>query len=366
MFEQSEELQELASVVRDVLRQRADSLAVRRATETEAGFDTELWALLCEQVGVASLAIPEEYGGAGATLLETHAVLEALGATMAPSPLLGSGVLAAQALLRSGNAGACERLLPGIAEGRVVSLAWAGEHGWRTDGSPVAADAAGRLTGASHLVLDAASAEVFLVVATIEGGGLGLYELPATGSGVRITPVPAMDTTLQLGTLVLDRAPATPLTDDAAPMLQSLYDVAATAVTALQVGGAQRALDLTVEYSKTRVQFGRPIGSFQALKHRMADMLVAIERARSTSWAAASAAAHDEPGLARQAAIAKAVCSAAFNEVAGEAVQLHGGVAITWEHDAQMLFKRAHATSQLFGQPHEHRHRLVELLGVTA
>jgi alkylation response protein AidB-like acyl-CoA dehydrogenase len=175
---------------------------------------------------------------------------------------------------------------------------------------------------------------------------------------VRTTPTPAMDTTLSLARVAFDGVPAVPLALDAADLLATLHDIAAVAVTALQVGAAQRALDMTVAYSKERLQFGRPIGSFQALKHRMADMLVEVETARSASWAAARSAAHRLPELPQHAALAKAWCSEALNKVAAGTVQLHGGIAITWEHDAQMVFKRAHATSQLFGQPHEHRQRL--------
>jgi len=307
--------------------------------------------------------VPEEYGGAGFTLVETHVVLEQLGAALTPSPLLGSAVLAAQAVLLSGDEAACVRLLPGIAEGsRIAAVCWAGEDGrWRTDGSDVCAVRDGdgwALSGAATLVLDGAAAHTLLAVAGIEPGRVGLFEVDPADDRVRTTPTPAMDTTLSLARVELDGAPANPLSLDAADLLATLHDIAAVAVTALQVGAAQRALDMTVAYSRERVQFGRAIGSFQALKHRMADMLVGVETARSASWAAAWSAARREPELPARAALAKAWCSEALNKVASETVQLHGGIAITWEHDAQMLFKRAHATSQLFGQPHEHRQRL--------
>ncbi|MGW2183055.1 acyl-CoA dehydrogenase family protein [Streptomyces sp. NPDC001732] len=366
LFALSEEQNELSATVRNLLARRSDSDSVRKAVRSARGYDEGLWKTLCEQIGAAGLAVPEEYGGAGFSLFEAHLVLEQLGAALAPSPLLGSGVVAAQAVLRSGNAGACERLLPGIAEGTsVAALAWAGEDArWHTDRCDVHASRGDgwTLSGAATLVLDGGAADVLLVVASPAAGQVGLFEVDPAHDKVRRTPTPAMDTTLQLARVEFDNVPASPLTLEATDLLETLYDIAAVAVTGLQVGAAQRGLDMTVAFCKERVQFGRPIGSFQALKHRMADMLVEVETARSASWAAAWSAAQSEPDLRHRAATAKAWCSEALNKVASEAVQLHGGIAITWEHDAQMVFKRAHATSQLFGQPHEHRQRLFRLL----
>ncbi|RSN72124.1 acyl-CoA dehydrogenase family protein [Actinomadura sp. WAC 06369] len=362
-FALSEEQAALDAAVRSLLERRGDGAAVRRAVESPRGHDPDLWSTLCEQIGAAALAIPEEYGGAGFSLLETHVVLERLGYALTPSPLLGSAVLGAQAVLRSGDVGACARLLPGIAAGTsLAALAWASSDGhWRPDGSDVrAADVGGgaALSGTSHLVLDGAEADVLLVVAARETGGVGLYEVDPGAGGVRRTPVTGLDLTLRFARIDFDAAPARPLCADARGLLARLRDVAAVAVTALQVGAAQRGLDMTVAYAKEREQFGRPIGSFQALKHRMADMLVHVETSRTLSWAAAWSVSRDAPDFGERAAMAKAWCSDALNAVAAETVQLHGGIAITWEHDAQMLFKRAHATSQLFGQPHEHRRRL--------
>ncbi|MER5308534.1 acyl-CoA dehydrogenase family protein [Streptomyces sp. NPDC002773] len=380
----SEEQHELSSIVRNLLARRSDSVAVRAAAESELGYDPELWRTVCEQVGVAALAVPEEYGGAGFTLVETHVVLEELGAALTPSPLLGSGVLATQALLLSGDEAACHRLLPGLAEGtRTAAVCWAGEDGrWHTDRAAVradavdshadagtdAVDAAGgteagwALSGTATLVLDGVGADTLLVVAALGAGRVGLFEVDPGDAGVHRTATPAMDTTLRFARVEFAGARAVPVTLDAGALLPVLHDIAAVAVTALQVGAARRGLDMTVEYAGQREQFGRPIGSFQALKHRMADMLVAVETARSASWAAAQSAAHRTPRLPHDAALAKAWCSEALHHIASETVQLHGGIAITWEHDAQMVFKRAHATSQLFGQPHEHRRRLFRLL----
>lgn len=365
-FALSDEQTELAGIVRALLERHGDPAAVRRAIASDAGYDEALWQRLCNQVGVAALAIPEEYGGAGFSLFETHVVLEELGASLAPSPLLGSAVITAQAVLRSGDGDACERLLPGIADGSMIgALAWAGaDGGWHTDRSDVHARTEGeqwQLSGEATLVLDGCAAGVLLVVAATDDGVLGLFEVDPSHPGVDRSRTSALDPTLQLARVRLSDAAGRPLTLSAGPVLEWLHDIAAVAVTALQVGAAQRGLDMTVSYAKERVQFGRPIGSFQALKHRMADMLVAVETARAAAWSAAWAAANDAADLPVRASTAKAWCSEALNEVAAETVQLHGGIAITWEHDAQLVFKRAHATSQLFGQPHEHRRRLFEL-----
>ncbi len=356
LFALSEEQAELAATVRSLLARRSDA---RAAADAPRGHDEALWSVLCEQVGAAALAVPEEYGGAGFSLLETHLVLEELGAALTPSPLLGSGILAAGALLHSGSASACAELLPGIASGTTVAaLAWGA--GWPTEPTDtwprVGAGGSG-LTGSAALVLDGDTADVLLVPAR-RGADVSLFRVDPDQAAVRRTRTPAMDPTLRLARIDLDGAEAELVADGVQRWLPALRDVAAVAVTGLQVGAMQRCLDMTVRYAKERVQFGRPIGSFQALKHRMAGMLVDVETSRSVSRAAAWSAARHAPDLAEKAALAKAWCSEAFARVAGETVQLHGGIAITWEHDAHLYLKRAHATSQLFGQPHEHLHRL--------
>jgi alkylation response protein AidB-like acyl-CoA dehydrogenase len=300
-FARTEEQQELAATVRALLAKRSDSAAVRAAVATEAGFDTDLWSALCEQIGVAALAVPEEYDGFGASLVETAVVLEVLGEFLTPAPLLASALLAAQTLLH-GSAAEKADVLPRVAAGEVLPFAW------------------------DRVVLE---------------------------PGV---PTDAMDQTLRIA---VSEAPADTPADVRA--------VAVALTTALQVGGMQRALDMTVGYTQERVQFGRPIGSFQALKHRMADMLVKVEAARSVSWGASAAAAAylDRPGpetlatLERRAAAAGSYCSDAFDHVAAEMVQLHGGIAITWEHDAHLVFKRAHALSRLNGPAHRIRAALL-------
>ncbi|MEJ7832694.1 MAG: acyl-CoA dehydrogenase family protein [Nocardioides sp.] len=330
-FAFSAEQTELASTVRALLAKRADSRAVREAMVSAAGYDEALWQILCEQIGAAALGIPEDYDGAGFTLFEAMIVLEEVGRSLAPSPLLSS-LVTAEALLAGADEEAKQRLLPRIAAGEVAAFA-------SGDGP----------------VLDGDRATV-LVAATDDG----LVEVDPD-SATR-TWVESMDQTIRLARVDLSGADTTPIGDaaaaDAAVARAGL--VGAVGTTALQAGLAARALDMTVSYSKDRVQFGRPIGSFQALKHRMADMLVLLEMSRSASWAASYAVSRSTDNAAALTHIAKSYCTDALAQIAGETVQLHGGIAITWEHDAHLAFKRAHALGQLFGAAHEHR-ALIEL-----
>ena len=323
------------------------------------GYDRALWQRLCGEIGVAGLAIPACYGGAGAGPAETHVVMEDLGRGLTPSPMLGSAVLAAQALLASGDAAACQRLLPAVADGTAIAaLAWTDEAGhWDPRTVAFSATSDHVLTGEAHYVLDGDIADVLLAAAHTPGG-VALFEVDLQHSGVTRRAATTMDTARRLASVRLDGVPGLLLGDHAGaaggPALARARDLACIALTAEQVGAAQRALDLTVAYTKVRVQFGRAIGSFQALQHRMADLYVLVESARSLSAAAASAAAEGAPDLGLRAAAAKAYCSEALTRVAGQMIQLHGAIGITWEHDAHRYFKRAHGSGQLFGAPAEH------------
>ena len=314
-FARTEEQDELATIVASLLDKRSDSSAVRAAVESDAGYDESLWQAMCEQVGVAALPIPEEYDGFGASLVETAVVLEELGRNLAPAPLLATAI-ATSALLLHGTDEQKTELLPRVAAGEIATL----------------------VTG--ELVLDGGTASIVL---RHSDGGLELLEQPD------IERVESLDQTFHLGRL-----------GDPSVLDEDLRHLAWALTSALQVGAARRGLDMTVAYSKERVQFGRPIGSFQALKHRMADMLVLVEASRSASWGATAAAAAyiQDPTeqraeiLSRRAAVARSYCSDALDNVASETVQLHGGIAITWEHDAQLVFKRAHALSRLWEPAH--------------
>ncbi|MEU5260346.1 acyl-CoA dehydrogenase family protein [Amycolatopsis sp. NPDC021455] len=330
------EARALRDAVRALLTRRSGPEAVRAAMESPLGYDDKLWSTLCEQIGVAALAIPEQYGGAGAGLAEVCVVLAELGRTLTPAPMLGSAVLCGEALLRTGNGDACERLLPGIAAGTTLAaLAWSDVDGQAT----LTASAAG-LDGRACYVLDGDIADVLLAVARTPDGP-GLYEVPV--EGVRRERVTSLDPTRRLAVVDFASTPARRL--DVGGFTEPLRQLQATAVVAVaaeQVGAAARALELTVEYTKQRRQFGRPIGSFQALKHRMADVHVHVEAARSALYAALV------DGDPEAVSAAKLVCGEAFAHAAAEMIQLHGGIAITWEHDAHLYFKRAHGSALLF------------------
>ena len=334
----SDEQQELANIIRSLLSKRSDSEAVRQAMTSVLGYDESLWQALCEQVGVAALCVPEAYDGFGASLVETGIALEELGSNLAPNPLLSSASAAA-ALALFADEEAKQELLPRIASGETACL--------------IIHSAA----AASDLVLNG-EAEI---VIKAQGDELHLVAEPD------VEPVGALDQTLRLAHVTNGTTKVIGQGVDS----EALAAITWALATALQVGGAQRALDMTVAYSKEREQFGRTIGSFQALKHRMADMLVLVEASRSASWGACAAAAAylANPGeqtrssLLRLAAVAQSYCSDAFDKVASETVQLHGGIAITWEHDAHLIFKRAHALSQLFGRADQHRVVLASSLG---
>ncbi|MEH1126413.1 acyl-CoA dehydrogenase family protein [Micromonospora sp. CPCC 206061] len=328
----TEERLALREAVRDLLRKDPDGH----------------WPRLCGEIGAAGLAVPERFGGAGASLVEAHLVLEELGRGLTPSPFLGSAVLAAQALLATDADAACARLLPGIADGSRIAALVLDPGATVTRGN--------RLHGTVHHVLDGDSADVLLVAVSN-----GLYEVD-TGVVSR-THTPALDLTRRLATVELRGAPGR-LLGPCQPDL--LRDIAAVALSAEQVGAASRALELTVEYTKTRVQFGRPIGAFQALQHRLADLYVLVESARSASYAAVDAIVAVAPDRAELAAVAAVHCTETLERVAAEMIQMHGGIGITWEHDAHRYFKRAHGTKHLFADPHENLARLAVTIFDTA
>jgi alkylation response protein AidB-like acyl-CoA dehydrogenase len=347
-----DELDALREALRDLLDRRSDSAAVRAAAASPRGYDGQLWQMLCG-MGVAGLAVPEQYGGAAAGSPAVAVVAEELGRNLTPAPFLGSSVLATELLVALGDEAACARLLPGLAAGTsVAALCWSDADGtW--DVPPVTARA-GRVDGTAHYVLDGDTADVLLAVAR-DDGGVGVYEI--TGSEVERRHTPTMDLTRRLATVTFDGAAGVRVgSGDARPALERARRSAWVALAAEQVGSAAAALAHTVAYTAVREQFGRPIGSFQALKHRMADVHVAVSAARSAARAAASGEV--DPVVAVQA------CSDAFRLASAEMIQLHGGIAITWEHDAHLYFKRAHGADQLLGRPAERMHALARLAGV--
>ncbi|MGA9870671.1 MAG: acyl-CoA dehydrogenase family protein [Rhodococcus sp. (in: high G+C Gram-positive bacteria)] len=354
----------LADSLRALLSSRSGPAAVRSAIASPNGYDASLWAILCDQIGVGGISIPDEYGGAGGGTVEAVVVAEELGRVLAPSPALGSG-LAAALLLATDDENAKGSLLPAIASGRtIVAVCVANARAiWDAETAVEARDDRGwLLTGTAHHVLDAAVAEVFVVLARTPDG-LGWF-LVSASTGVTCTGGSAMDPTRALHRVRFDDAPARRIdVVDPRAALTSTIDTGMILLAGEQAGAAARCLELTVAYTKSRVQFGRPIGSFQALKHRMADLLVLVRTARALAYAAANS---DERNRHTDATVARIHCSEAFETVAAECVQLHGGIAITWEHDMQLYFKRAHSSAHLFGTPRQLVRSLDEAAGVAS
>jgi len=366
----SAEQEELRASVRRFLADRAPIATVRELMETTDGLDAAVWRQAGEQLGLQGIAIPEEYGGAGFSFAEQAIVLEELGAALAGGPYLASAVFAATALLSSPDLGARKTYLPGIASGELIAtLAFTEEDGsWDPAAIRLAASPDGegwRLDGRKSFVLDGHSASLILVVARTSDD-LSLFAVPGDAAGLTRTALPTLDQTRKLATLDFTAVPATLIgsAGDGAAVLTRTLDVAAIAQAAEQLGGAQRALDMAVEYLKVRHQFGRPIGSFQALKHRCADLLLEVESLRSAVQYAAAAVAEDSPEIPVVAPLVKAYASDVYFHVAAENIQMHGGIGFTWEHDAHLYFKRAKASELFLGDASYHRERLATRIGL--
>jgi alkylation response protein AidB-like acyl-CoA dehydrogenase len=334
-----------------------------RPQNTEPGYDEPAWRLLGTEMGLAGLGLPEDLGGAGGGLAELALVSEELGRALLPVPFFSSTVLAGQILARCPDTG--PDVLARLSEGaELVAFAGPDPDGcWRPDRVPFEAAADGRLSGQAGFVLDGATA-AHLVVAASTTAGCDLFLVPAGADGVQVKPLQTLDPTRAQARVRLDGAPGTPLTTGGtgAAAVTAGLDAALVVLAAEQVGGAAACLDLAVEYARLRHQFGRAIGSFQAIKHRLADLLLLVEMGRS-AVDRALAAEHDPARLAEAAAVAKIWCSDAYTTVATENVQIHGGIGFTWEHDAHLYFRRARADDQLLGNATFHRERLATLLG---
>ncbi|MGC0422455.1 acyl-CoA dehydrogenase family protein [Embleya sp. AB8] len=371
----SDEQQEIRKALRDVFDKHSDSPAIRAVMATETGYDAAVWRRVCEQTGLAGLAIPEEYGGVGFGFTELVVALEEMGRSLFPSPFLASSVLTAYALAHAGDAAARAEYLPGIAAGSTLGAFALAEPGRRdVRAVELAARAEGdgwRLDGVKTHVIDGLIADLVVVVARVNGD-LALFTVDRDAAGLSRAALPTLDQTRKQARLTFVDTPARLLgAVGADAALERVLALAEIAVAAEAVGGAARCLELTVEYTKGRVQFGRPIGSFQAIKHRCADLYVEVETARSAlyyaAWAAteAEAAGLDAPGeLAVMAPLAMTTATAAYRHVAEEMIQLHGGVGFTWEYDCHLYLKRAITSAHLFGERSAQRARIAELAGI--
>jgi alkylation response protein AidB-like acyl-CoA dehydrogenase len=369
-FALSEEQEELRRSVRRFLADKSPESEVRRLMATSEGYDPSVWRLMAEQLGLPGLAIPEEYGGSGYRQVELAIVFEEAGAALLCSPLFATVGLAANALLACDDEDAKKEYLPAIAAGELTATLALTEDGgsWDPDAVTLAArasDGGWVLSGHKSFVVDGHTAGLILVVARADDG-LSLFAVDGGASGLERVLLPTLDQTRKQARLTFADTPAR-LIGTAGQAREGIVTALALAVVALcaeATGGAQHCLDSSVEYAKTRIQFGRQIGSFQAIKHKCADMLVEVESARSAAYFAASEAAEGSPELITAASLAKAYCTEAFFHAAAENIQIHGGIGFTWEHDAHLYFKRAKTSELLLGEPAYHRERVAQSLGI--
>ncbi|MFP3899656.1 MAG: acyl-CoA dehydrogenase family protein [Acidimicrobiia bacterium] len=369
-FAFSEEQEELRRITRQFLEAKSPESEVRRLMETTEGYDPKVWSQMANELGLQSLTIPEEYGGQGFTYVELTVVLEEMGRALLCAPYFSTVALAANTLLHAGDEAAKKDLLPGIASGETIATLAFTEPNGRWDESGIEATAsqdgdAWRLEGTKMFVLDGHVADQLIVAARTDGG-VSLFRVDGDAQGLTRTPLATMDQTRKQAKLELSGVPATLLGQPGTgwDVLRRVLDLAAVALAAEQVGGAQRVLEMSVEYAKERVQFGRPIGSFQAIKHKCADMLLEVESAKSAAYYGAWCAAELNDELPEVACLAKAYCSEAYFHAAAENIQIHGGIGFTWEHPAHLYFKRAKSSELLFGDPTYHRELLAQRLGI--
>jgi alkylation response protein AidB-like acyl-CoA dehydrogenase len=365
-FAFTEEQEELRKVVRQFLETKSPEAEVRRLMDTADGFDAAVWSQMGEQMGLQGLIIPEEFGGSGYSYVELIVVLEEMGRALLTAPFFSTVVLATNTLLHAASPAAQKDLLPGIASGETkATVAFTEENGrWDESGVELVADG-GKLTGTKSFVLDGHTADLILVLAKKAGGGLGLFSVDGGAAGLTRTALSTMDQTRKQAKLEFQGVEAREIGKDGFSWADwsTVLDLAVVGLAAEQVGGAQACLDMSVEYAKVRVQFGRPIGSFQAIKHKCADMLLEVESAKSAAYYAGWAAAELNDELPAVASLAKAYCSEAYFHAAAENIQIHGGIGFTWEHPAHLYFKRAKSSELLFGDPTYHRELLAQRIG---
>ncbi|MEH6550430.1 MAG: acyl-CoA dehydrogenase family protein [Pseudomonadales bacterium] len=381
-FSFTEEQQMIRDTAEAFLADVSSSEAVRRAMALEQGYEDKIWARICGEMYWQAIHIPEQYGGMGLGYVELVSLFEQMGRYLLCSPFLSTVGYGVNALLVAGTEAQQATYLPQIAEGSLTAtLAHTGTNGrfdaagvqatWRKDGDQLL------LNGCLRFVADGHSADLLIIAAREEGSeaedGISLFVVPAQTDGVQREWLPTMDQTRKQAQINLDQV-SLPLgsvmqsAGEAWPLLSRIIDLATIAVAAEQMGGGQQILDMTVEYTKERVQFNRPIAGFQAVKHIAADMMLKSEVSRSAIYYAACVANEALTGgplageLGEAASVAKAYCSEAYFDNAGDAMQLHGGVGFTWEYDVHLYFKRAKSSGLLLGNAPYHRERIAKLL----
>jgi alkylation response protein AidB-like acyl-CoA dehydrogenase len=369
-FAFSEEQEELRRITRQFLEAKSPETEVRRLMDTTEGYDPAVWSQMANELGLQSLIVPEEYGGQGFSYVELTVVLEEMGRALLCAPFYSTVVLATNTLLHSGDEQAKKDYLPGIASGETIATVAYTEANGRWDESGIeataTADGAGwKISGEKMFVLDGHTANLIIVAAKTQAG-TSLFAVDGAAAGLTRTPLSTMDQTRKQAKLELDGVEGRLIGTDGAgwEVLSRVLDLAVVGLAAEQVGGAQFVLEMAVQYAKDRIQFGRPIGSFQAIKHKCADMLLEVESAKSAAYYAAWCAAELNDELPSVASLAKAYCSEAYFHATAENIQIHGGIGFTWEHPAHLYFKRAKSSELLFGDPTYHRELLAQRIGI--
>ena len=372
-FSFTDEQEELRRYTRQWLDENCPLGTVRRLMDTESGFDPDHWEDLA-QMGWLGMAIAEEWGGAGFSFLELFVLLEEQGRTLFCAPFLSTVVMAASVVEEGGNQRQKGEILSAIAGGELRAAVAFTEPNGRWDAEGVTATARPRpgggwvLEGTKSFVLDGHTADLLVVAARTEAG-VSLFLVPGETDGVERRRLETMDQTrkqaeIQLTDVELGADALLGPEGNGWLILERMMEKTAVALSAEQVGGAQACLEMAVSYAKVRKQFGRPIGSFQAIKHKCADMLAQVESARSAAYYAGWAVSEDNEERRLMASLAKSYCSEAYFSAAGENIQIHGGIGFTWEHDAHLYFKRAKSSELLFGDPSAHREKIAAQLGL--
>ncbi len=360
------EQHQFREVVQRFMKDKSPATEVRRLMETDAGFDADVWKDLSGQLALAAIPIPERYGGAGFGFVELGIVMEEMGRTLLCAPYFSSVVLAANAILNAGTEQQKQQLLPDIASGKTrAALAMTEPNGrWESSGIELISEPAGDhflLTGEKSFVVDGGTAELLIVVARLKGSdgdaGISFFTVHGDASGLNRRGLNAMDQTRKLTHLKFSGVEANLLggAGDAGQALSKTLDQGAIALANEMIGGAQCLLDSSVAYSKLRMQFGRVIGSFQAIKHKCANMLIQLELAKSAAYVAAAAVETEGANVPALASMAKSAASDAYMLIAAEAIQIHGGIGFTWDQDTHLWFKRAKSSEVFLGDSTYHR-----------
>ena len=370
-FAFTDEQEQFRSALRRFLADKSPTTEVRRLMATDEGYDPEVWRQLSAELALPGIHIPEQYGGAGFGMVELGIAMEEMGRALLCAPYFSTAVLAANAILNVATEAQKKNLLPKLASGdRLATLAITEPSGYW---NPKAIELTAKLDNASYLldgtksfVVDGHIADLLIVAARVAGGDLALFSLKADSAGVERHLLDSMDPTRKLARIDFRGARAELLgtTKDGAARISRTMDQAAIALANEMVGGTQALFDSAVEYSKLRVQFGRTIGSFQAIKHKLADMLLELELSKSAAYYSAQAAAVDDPEWPALASLAKASASETYLHIAAETIQIHGGIGFTWDNDTHLWFKRAKSSESFLGQPSYHRELLMQRWGV--